>query len=136
MDLHQRHPVLVLEKRYSLDLAFTNLLNTKFESLSEVLLAIDPHYPPPAFIIPFKDGPLRKTCFTYRNYRRADYDKINDELNKIDSDKELNGINCECELEFLYEILNKLIVKYVPIKNRKPIDYLSWRSGTDLQTER
>ena len=46
LDLYQSHPVLGLDKGYSLNLAFTNILTTEFESPSEVLSVIDPHKPP------------------------------------------------------------------------------------------
>ena len=56
------------------------------------------------------------------NYRRAEYDRINKELSQIDWNEVLDGLNCEHELDSLYEILNKQIKKNVTINNRNSMD--------------
>ena len=52
LDLWQCHPILVPNKGYTLDLAFTNICYAKFVITSVILPIVDPHHPPPSFTIP------------------------------------------------------------------------------------
>ena len=122
MDFWQCHPVLAEDKNYTLDLAFTNILGTKFKKPSEFLSIVDLHHPPATFTVPFSGGPVAQATYSYRNYRRANYDAINEELSRINWMKEFDGLNCDRKLHFLYETLNRLIDTYVSLKCRKPLD--------------
>ena len=52
LDLWQCHPILVPNKGYTLDLAFTNICYAKFVITSVILPIVDPNHPPPSFTIP------------------------------------------------------------------------------------
>ena len=60
MGLWQCHPVLVPNKDYTLDLAFTNICNAKFATTSEILSTVDPHHPPALFKFTIRMACLRK----------------------------------------------------------------------------
>ena len=135
IDLSQLHPVFLDVRDYPLDLAFSNCCGSKAANSKEVLTSIDSYHPPVLFTISLVSTYRWKPLFAYRNFRRANYDVINQELSRIYWDNEFGDLNVDCKLDHFYGRLDALIERYVPLKSRKPFDYPSW-SSHDLTSEK
>ena len=129
-NLHQRHPVLVNDKGYTLDLLLNNIQNVSVCTPIEVLSRIDMHHPPCLFKFSYKCkfNDNLEYEITYCIFRKCYYEKINHDLGIINWTNGLANLDSEGIVDFLYSQLNKLISDHVPLKTRKSFDFPFWFS--------
>lgn len=111
-----------------LDLVFSNL-PLSMETITYPLVQADDHHP--AFSFDINDlifVPLIECRKETRNFRKANYDKINQYLSEIDWTSILNNKSTNDSVEIFYSNLNECISTYVPQKISKTNKYPIWFS--------
>ena len=87
--------MLVSDKGYSLDLCFSNFDNVNFVKPLELLSKVDSHHIPSSFIISGIAKETLKVKEKLKNFRKANYERINADLAAIDWYSSFAGLDFE-----------------------------------------
>lgn len=113
-----------------LDLVFTNNeeLDISVYKAPFSIAKIDVYHPPLLIDIKVKNcRPLNKKTFMHFNFNKADYEKINECLAKIDWSVLRKNNSCiNTGVDVFYDILNSCIRQYVPKKSFHHEKYPKW----------
>lgn len=113
----------------SLDLVISNI-NVKVIRATEVLVYEDDYHPSLSLEIDSNNIKFLKANKTpKRNFHRANYDLINNDLSMIKWENELNMNNIDIATNKYYEIINGIIKKHVPLSSPKNNEYPIWFSN-------
>lgn len=107
-----QHNYVVNSNNNTLDLVFSNLNNIKIHVTMEPLIKLDQYHPALALSLPWHIN-ISLATETIKDFKRADYNAINDYLGCIDRATELQNLNINDAVNFLYLHLNLAITSFV-----------------------
>lgn len=141
-DLHQYNSVYNCNNN-TLDLALSNNSNITVNPATEPLLPIDSYHPPllvlfNTAVINYNCNTLSRNNISLHNFRKCDYDKLNDYFGEVNWDliftQNNNDVNT-C-LDIFYTILSIAINKFIPKKNENSNKFPHWFSKLTIKLVR
>lgn len=111
-----------------LDLVLCNV-NIVTTACPDPLVPEDPHHRALITLVPISNySPLKVLPRTSHNYFKADYDRINESLHKIDWISALSGGSVNNAVESFYEIISNIRDSFVPVRKAYKSKYPPWFS--------
>lgn len=114
--------------RNILDLVFSNLRDVSVHLVSEPICTCDHYHPAITISLPMSTGPLFfSSPSEWRfNFKRANYEEINNYLGNIMWDDELSHLDVNSAIDFLYSHLDYAITAFVPRYLPRRSTYPAW----------
>ncbi|XP_026828978.1 uncharacterized protein LOC113562772 [Ooceraea biroi] len=110
-----------------LDLIFSNFSTISVCSADDSLLNCDIYHPALCFATPLRPAlPVVRPSIVRWNFRRADYEAINDYLGSINWDAVFEGRNVEDAVGLLYSHLQYAIDSFVPVSVVRSSSFPAW----------
>lgn len=110
-----------------LDLIISNVKITV--ERTEGIVKEDDYHPSLYFELEKQNIKFIKSSKTIKhNFFKANYDNINDDMERIDWTKELDSNNVDEAVDSFYSIIHRLIEKHVPTMKIKPAEFPKWYS--------
>lgn len=128
LGLRQVHPLLVPNRDYTLDLAFTSIENLHFVPSDETIRDIDAHHPPASFSLMTAKHEDPPSEAVYYDFKGADYELINEKLNNVNWSNLISCDNCEDKVKLFYVVLSDIVSTCVPLKRFFVSRYPKWFS--------
>lgn len=115
-----------------LDLVFTNDGNTTGVLRSESSISkIDPYHPPLEMIIELCDlVPAQHNAGVKFNFHRADYVALNQYFASVDFATNLEELDTDAAVDFLYDVLHQGFELHVPHSLVRPNNHPPWHNKT------
>lgn len=129
--MQQYYPVH-RNKGYTLDLAFSTLSEYNIRQIDSVdcLVPLDEHHPHVFFEINCNILYDVTRIKNVLDFKKADYDAINQKLSSVDWETVFEGNCIESNTGKFYTIINELITEYVPLKRNFQTTYPCWYSDS------